>query len=975
MLKQLLNGDLRDYRPIPFWSWNDKLEDNRLKEQIGAMKAAGIGGFFMHARGGLKTEYLGEAWFRAVKTCIDEAKKQNMNAWCYDENGWPSGFAGMKLLENPKNFAHYLTFQKKSSFDSSALAVYVLDGSILKQVWESRGPGAEYLHIYDHTNASVVDILNKRVVADFIRETHEKYFEKFSGEFGKGLRGFFTDEPQYFRTQTAFSPVLLEEYQAQYQEDLLERLGALFVDCDGAYEFRYRYWSLMNRLYTESFAKQIYEWCERHGCQLTGHSVEESSLAAQMTCCAGVMPFYEYEHIPGIDWLGRKIGTEICPRQASSVAQQLGKKFVMSETFATAGWDVTPKELKWIAEWQYVNGVNLMCHHLYPYSIKGQRKRDYPAFFSKHNPWTKNLKEFNDYFTRLGFLLAESEEIAKVAVIHPMHSAYLTYDRAHSDTSVAELDDGFAALVERLGAAQYGHHYVDETLLKKYGRVQDGKLIVGRKTYDYVALPNMQNIDSHTVEVLQTFVSQGGKLYLDGPAPKYVDGVASSLDFSEGIIGFDDLANPNIRIDDKNTEVRSTFRNSRFGDFLYVVNLSKDKRYQVHFTVKAKGAKRFDVGAVEYQPIFYEKTGESLRIPLSFNPGDSLVIFLSDVEEAPAVCHNFEKMQELELSHLKIKDVSQNALTVDYACLSYDNEHYSEPQPIMGVADFLLTRRENRTVFLKYQFEIEHIPERIYLECEPMEIESATLNGKALTNPESGSIEPDFLRFPISNLVKTGQNEIIFKISYYQNPHVYKTLFDTVDGTESLLNCLSYDTELDAIYILGDFSVRNKGRYWDTAKNMIMAEGGFAISQAKGALWNGDAVRSGYPFFAGSVTVAVVFHTDFNRGVLELEGRFALAEITLNGKKAGAMMFSNRCLLENLSPGRENTLEITLTNSNRNLLGPFHCKNDPEPGGLSPQTFEMRGEWQDGKCPLYDGRYALAHFGLDKIRIYGSIQD
>lgn len=89
-------------RPVPFWSWNDKLEPDELRRQIGAMQDAGMGGFFMHARGGLETEYLSEDWFRAVEASVDEAKKRGMQAWCYDENGWPSGFAGGKLLEEPE---------------------------------------------------------------------------------------------------------------------------------------------------------------------------------------------------------------------------------------------------------------------------------------------------------------------------------------------------------------------------------------------------------------------------------------------------------------------------------------------------------------------------------------------------------------------------------------------------------------------------------------------------------------------------------------------------------------------------------------------------------------------------------------------------------------------------------------------------------------------------------------------------------
>ncbi len=79
---------------------------------------------------------------------------------------------------------------------------------------------------------------------------------------------------------------------------------------------------------------------------LTGHSVEEASLHTQMWGGAAVMPTYEFEHIPGIDCLGRGCGTELMPKQVSSVSEQLGKKFILTETFGCSGYDVTPYELK-----------------------------------------------------------------------------------------------------------------------------------------------------------------------------------------------------------------------------------------------------------------------------------------------------------------------------------------------------------------------------------------------------------------------------------------------------------------------------------------------------------------------------------------------------------------------------------------------------------------------------------------------------
>ena len=58
-----------EYRVMPFWFWNSRLQKDELLEQIEDMHEHGIGGFFIHARFGLETEYLSEEWFDLVRAC------------------------------------------------------------------------------------------------------------------------------------------------------------------------------------------------------------------------------------------------------------------------------------------------------------------------------------------------------------------------------------------------------------------------------------------------------------------------------------------------------------------------------------------------------------------------------------------------------------------------------------------------------------------------------------------------------------------------------------------------------------------------------------------------------------------------------------------------------------------------------------------------------------------------------------------
>ena len=387
-----------EYRSIPFWSWNGKLENDMLIKQIHWMKRQGFGGYFMHARGGLITPYLGDEWFDAIKTCIKEGEKLGMKSWAYDENGWPSGFVGGKLLEDFENRDCYLTYEY-GNFDHNALVSYqIIDGQLKRLFTDSSG---ECLNVYLHHSLSTVDILNYDVVQKFINETHEKYKQVLGKDFS-GLAGFFTDEPQYFRSKHPYTKVLEKYFLETYNVDILDYLGLMFVEAEGYRDFRYKYWKAMQTLMLNNFAKHVYDWCKDNNVGFTGHYIEETLLELQMTCCGGIMPFYEYEDIPGIDKLKRSVDNPVAAKQVSSVARQLGKKQVISETFAMCGWDVTPKELKVIAEAQYVNGVNLMCQHLLPYAEHGQRKRDYPSHYSWVNPWVEHdFKTFNDYFNKV----------------------------------------------------------------------------------------------------------------------------------------------------------------------------------------------------------------------------------------------------------------------------------------------------------------------------------------------------------------------------------------------------------------------------------------------------------------------------------------------------------------------------------------------------------------------------------------------
>ena len=192
----------KEFRAVPFWSWNDRLEPELIRYQIGQMDEAGLGGYFMHARTGLATGYMGEDWMKAIETGIDEGKKHGMSAWGYDEEGYPSGYAGGAVqAAGEKYWMKWIECSRPEGYEytEGVLAVFTEeDGKFVRQPTDSVIPAEKKpVVISGKTSPAYIDPINPESIALFIKLTHEKYYERFGDEFGKTLPGFFTDEPQF----------------------------------------------------------------------------------------------------------------------------------------------------------------------------------------------------------------------------------------------------------------------------------------------------------------------------------------------------------------------------------------------------------------------------------------------------------------------------------------------------------------------------------------------------------------------------------------------------------------------------------------------------------------------------------------------------------------------------------------------------------------------------------------------------------
>ncbi len=886
------------YRPIPFWSWNEKLDINETKEQIHKMDDVGIGGFFMHARGGLQTEYMGEEWFANIGAAIETAEQTGMGAWAYDENGWPSGFGNGYV--NSKGVKYQQKFLRMADSEPK-------ENLIAKC--------GDYWFYYE-VNPFYVDVLDKKVIAEFIEYAYKPYYKRF----GNRLEGFFTDEPQVSRNGILWSFVYEKEYKERYGENINKHLEELFLPVGDYKNTRVKFWKMVTELFSESFMKQIYDKCSEWGVKLTGHVSQEENLFIQLNSNGACMPHYEYMHIPGMDWLGRDIYDCMTPMQLSSVCEQLGKKQVLSETFALCGHNVSFSELKGIYEWQMVRGINILCQHLEGYSIRGIRKRDYPPAMYYQQPWWSEYKSFIDAMSREGMILCESTKNADVLVIHPQTTAWSMFDGSDSNDEIMKLNNELLSVMRTLEEKHIMYHLGDETIMERHGRVENGKLVIGEQSYSCVIDSLCEILLPNTKRLIEEFKSQGGK-----------------------IITADEIPRNNVC---DNSEITYVKRESEEFTVHYFVNSSKDRKI-ARINVSGKKLDIYTGHLIDFANDY------------EFEPWGSLMVIEDETESKVCLEQDLIALD----GNFKISNPVQNTLMLDYCDYYFDGELEEKNGYVLNICERANALERAVRIHQDYHVKVNYLPKELFLVCETPDLFEIKVNEKIIDKTVCGYyLDKNFKKIDISKYMLLGENTISFDCNFEQSKEFYinrRKAFRC--ATEK--NKLVYDMEIEAIYLLGDFSVKSDGDWEQLDKNATRYSGSFEIDSPVRQITLKNIEKQGFPFFCGKMSVEGEVDISDKNLVLDINRKGINVVRVKIGKKEKVILTDDRISLSEFGESGKVKIELTLINNLRNVLGPHHLK-DGESYWVAPWAFfkekclwesNSDKDWNDGYCFVETG--------------------
>ncbi|MCX6335430.1 MAG: glycosyl hydrolase [Bacteroidia bacterium] len=985
-----------EYTTAPFFVWNYKITKQEIDNYLNDFKEQGSLQVFIHPRPGLVTEYLSDEWFELFRYTVDKGKEMGMKVWIYDENSYPSGFAGGNVpdqMPESYNQGQGLKMTRVETLPDTAEKYYLClkeegDGKfadVTATVEGEKGKTGKYLLFSKTYNGksdwyggfSYVDLLYPGVTQKFIDITMTGYEKNIGSDFGLTVPGTFTDEPQINSPGgIRWTPDLFEEFQKKWNYDLRTQLPSLYDEVGDWKKVRHNYTQTLLQLFIDRWAKPWYKYCEDKNLKFTGHYWEHEW--PNIRPGGDNMAMYAWHQMPAIDMLFNQwddsttraqFGNVRAVKELASAANQTGRQRKLSETYGGSGWELTFTDMKRLGDWEYALGVNLMNQHLTYFTLAGARKYDYPQSFDYHEPWWNDYKYINNHYARLSMALSSGRQINNILVIEPTTSCWLYDSYAKRNPKYADIGQTFQTFITKLEKSQAEYDLGSENMIRDMGSVRSGKFIVGQCEYSTVVLPPMmENLDMQTFKLLKNFVTSGGTLVAFSEP--------SSLDGSEN----KELNNFFVKNAGKihsQTELNSSaiskyFNNadlkfSKFtygdlyhhrrqladGQVLFLVNSSLTEQVSGSLLVKGPAAYELNTLTGEVSGYPWSQEGDTIALDFSMPPAGSLLLFIPKVYDERHITPFKPKDLNplISVSPMKTSRDSQNVMTIEFCDLTVGGETINDMHNI-SAAD---------KVYKYYGFKNGN-PWNTSVQFKTRTVDRDTFGvntGFTATyyfnvkenfdySAFKASVERPYLWRVTMNGTEVKPEEGkwwldrefgVFKIGY---------LVRKGENTITLnASPMKVHAEIEPVYIIGNFSV-------------IPADKGWTIEAPAKELRAGSWKEQGMPFYSWGITYSREFKIDNAEGhyLVSLNNwKGTIAEVTVNGIRATAIAFPPyQSDITNLIKAGVNKVDVKVIGSLKNLLGPHF--NNPRPGLVSPGHFRNVKSYPAGK------EYQLLDYGL-----------
>ncbi|MDD4592562.1 MAG: glycosyl hydrolase [Parabacteroides sp.] len=981
-----------EYRTAPFMVWNGKVTKAEIDRMIKDFKDAGCGAAFIHPRPGMITEYMSDDWYSLYQYAVQKGKEAGLTIWIYDENSYPSGFAGghvphdmpesynqgqglelTKVDKLPENINEYFICLKKGGnkwIDITSNASTYKDAKGEYYLYKKT-----YLGKSDwYGGYSYVDLLAPGVTQQFIKTTMKGYEQTLKSEFGTSVLGIFTDEPNISSPGgLRWSPDLFSVFKQQWGYDLKPLLPLLGEETANWKEVRHNYMETLLQMFIDRWSKPWSEYCVSNNLKWTGHYWEHGW--PQMNDGPDNMAMYAWHQMPAIDMLfnqfdekspNAQFGNIRSVKELRSVANQMGYVRTLSETYGGGGWDESFKDFKRLGDWEYVLGVNFMNQHLAHMTLTGARKYDYPPVFTYVSPWWKDYKEINDYFGRLSMLMSMGAQKNHILILEPNSTLWSYYSHTGSSPKLMEIGNKFQDFITTLEKAQVEYDLGSENVIKDHGRVSKNGFNVGKVSYDMVIIPPlMETLNKPTFDLLQRFVAQGGKIVAFSE-PTMIDGKDSNnlsqLLARSSVVKLSELSaevidkyfhDDDFVIDFNHGDLYHQRRKMGDGEMITLVNSSMKEAVEGSLSVNGKILMKLD--AQTGKIYVYPSTVKAGKLTVSFKvePAGSLILYALKTNPKMACPKLPPQAGDKKLTastKTVVKRLKDNALTIDFCDVTvkgetHENVYFSNAANIAYKAyGFPNGNPWNTSVQYKRNIvDRDTFREGGFTATYHFKVNEAfNYSGMRMV-----SERPELFTVKINGTVVKpipGEWWLDRSFGVYNVERLVKEGENTVEVSVSPMSVYA---EIEPIYITGNFSV-------------VPEPVGWSISAPVMSFVLGSWKDQKQPFYSWDMSYSKSYTITKKEGPYAVQlnkWNGTVAEVYINGAKAG-IIYSNpyRLDISSLLKSGLNQVEVRIIGSLRNLIGPHY--RDPSPGLASPDL------WKRIDKPIPASQYLMKDYGL-----------
>jgi len=704
-----------------WWWFGPATKDAELTKELTQMKAAGIGGVEIAnlyalalddpSTGLSNTPFLSQEHLEALRFAITRARQLGLRVDVTLGSGWPLGGPHIPITEAAGKLR--VESRKVEPGATSVLAPSIDQGEVLISGFivarsalpediahlEPLAPPVSGAYSFPAASQSrtLICFVSSRTgmmvkrpavgAAGFVLDHYDSAAtDSHLHSVGDRLLSAFGNQPPHAVFSDSledygsdWSPAMFDEFQRRRGYDLRPHLLALVMDAGPeTAAVRHDWGRTLTEMADDNFLRPVQAWAHRHSTQFRSQTYGFppvtlwSNRLADLPEGEGKATFNMWREFSDTRW-------------AASAGHLFHRPVISSETWTwlhSPAFRATPLDLKAEADLHFLQGINQLVGHGWPYSPPSAAEPGWrmyaAAALNAHNPWFFAMPDLSRYLQRVSFALRQGEPANDVALLLPNDDVWASFRAQLKQQSSATSAAGFDETGSNVS--------IDESMDKALGKQVIAQILDAGFNLDFIdadtidnvgipyrvlILPDVNRLPIPTYQRIVDFARSGGiviatrRLPATAPGLLHADQESARINelsqqlFQTGILTAHFLedetklgaelakdARPDLKLSPLTPEIGFIHRKLRTGNLYFVANTSNErKQVQARFRDTANRAEIWDgfSGSISGIP-------DPRNIDLDLAPYESRLIFFADAADAASLDVKRSETLELDLS-------------------------------------------------------------------------------------------------------------------------------------------------------------------------------------------------------------------------------------------------------------------------------------------------------------------------------------